>query len=213
MTDESAAHAPNQSAPILDMHLHAFRAADQGPPPVSICIPLSLPTTENGASWEATFGALLKNPPCAHPIVSPLTDKELMDQTFAIMERRNVIGVASGPLVEQWHEANADRIIPGLFFDFGPGAPSAEEMGSFFEGRRYSVLGEVTMQYQGIEPGDPKFEPYLAMAEDMDIPVGIHIGTGPRVLLILALEDIGRDSTVPFWWRNVSSVTLGCACG
>ncbi len=178
MTDESAL-AQNKPAPILDMHLHAFRAADQGPPPVSICVPLSLPPTENGASWEAKFGALLKNPPCAHPIVSPLTDKELMDQTFAIMERRNVIGVASGPMVDQWHEANADRIIPGLLFDLGPGAPSAEEMRSLFKAGRYSVLGEVTMQYQGIEPGDPKFEPYLAMAEAMDIPVGIHIGTGP----------------------------------
>ncbi len=179
MADESAAFVQNWSAPILDMHLHAFRATDQGPPPVSICVPLVLPPAENGARWEATFGTLLKNPPCAHPIVSPLTDKELMERTFAIMERRNVIGVASGPLVDQWHEANADRIIPGLLFDFGPGAPSAEEMRSFFECGRYSVLGEVTMQYQGIEPSDPRFEPYLAMAEEMDIPVGIHIGIGP----------------------------------
>lgn len=30
-----------------------------------------------------------------------------------------------------------------------------------------------------MEPGDPAFEPYFALAEELDIPVGIHIGTGP----------------------------------
>ncbi|MBZ5499409.1 MAG: amidohydrolase family protein [Acidobacteriia bacterium] len=173
------ASAQTRPAPILDMHLHAFRAADQGPPPVSICVPLSIPPAENGANWGAAFGAFLKNPTCAHPIHSPLTDKELMDRTLAIMERRNVIGVASGPLVNEWRKVSGDRIIPGLFFDLGPGAPSAGEMRALFKAGRYSVLGEVIIQYQGIEPGDAKFEPYLALAEEMDIPVGIHVGPGP----------------------------------
>ncbi|MGH8203250.1 MAG: amidohydrolase family protein, partial [Steroidobacteraceae bacterium] len=41
------------------------------------------------------------------------------------------------------------------------------------------VLAEVTNQYLGIGPSDPRFEPYLAVAEEIDIPVGIHVGTGP----------------------------------
>jgi predicted TIM-barrel fold metal-dependent hydrolase len=41
------------------------------------------------------------------------------------------------------------------------------------------VLAEVGIQYQGILPDDPVFEPYLALAESRDIPVGIHIGIGP----------------------------------
>ena len=41
------------------------------------------------------------------------------------------------------------------------------------------VLGEVTNQYEGIQPDDPRMEPYWALAEELDMPVGIHIGTGP----------------------------------
>ena len=41
------------------------------------------------------------------------------------------------------------------------------------------MFGEVGIQYEGISPDDPAFEPYLALAEQRDIPVGIHIGIGP----------------------------------
>ena len=41
------------------------------------------------------------------------------------------------------------------------------------------VLGEVTNQYVGILPDDPRMEPYWALVEELDMPVGIHIGTGP----------------------------------
>jgi predicted TIM-barrel fold metal-dependent hydrolase len=35
------------------------------------------------------------------------------------------------------------------------------------------------LQYAGISPSDPRFDPYLAVAEELDIPVGIHMGPGP----------------------------------
>jgi uncharacterized protein len=38
------------------------------------------------------------------------------------------------------------------------------------------VLGEVGAQYAGLSLSDPKLEPYLAIAEKYDIPVGIHTG-------------------------------------
>jgi predicted TIM-barrel fold metal-dependent hydrolase len=41
------------------------------------------------------------------------------------------------------------------------------------------MLGEVTAQYSGIAPDDPRLEPYYALAEETDIPVGIHLGIGP----------------------------------
>ena len=41
--------------------------------------------------------AKFKKPACADPIWSPMTDDELMNQTLAIAERRNIIGVLSGP--------------------------------------------------------------------------------------------------------------------
>lgn len=41
------------------------------------------------------------------------------------------------------------------------------------------VFGEITIQYERISASDSAFDPYLAMAERLDIPVGIHIGCGP----------------------------------
>lgn len=40
-------------------------------------------------------------------------------------------------------------------------------------------LGEITAQYAGISPDDPRLEPYYALAEELDLPVGIHMGIGP----------------------------------
>lgn len=122
---------------------------------------------------------ILKDPPCERPIRSPITDRELMDQTLAIMKRRNVIAVASGPRAQEWKEAGGYRILTGIGYSAGTTEVSVDEMRKLFTTGRYSVLGEVGIQYQGVEPGDAKFEPYLALAEELDVPVGIHVGTGP----------------------------------
>ena len=175
-----SALAQNAPAPIIDMHLHALRATSQGPPPVSLCAPPDgYPPVESGAAWTTTFMSLLKNAPCDNPLRSPMTDNELMERTLAILKRRNIFAVTSGPLTEQWHKEGGDRIIPGLMFTLGPDSPSVSGMRDLFKSGRFAVLGEVGIQYQGIEPGDQRFEPYLAAAEEMDIPVAIHVGPGP----------------------------------
>ena len=48
-----------------------------------------------------------------------------------------------------------------------------------------AVFGEVTTQYDGVAPDDPRLEPYWALAEELDIPVGIHVGTGPPGVIYL----------------------------
>ncbi len=40
------------------------------------------------------------------------------------------------------------------------------------------MLGEVTNQYAGILPGGSAHGTVLALAEEIDMPVAIHIGTG-----------------------------------
>ncbi len=34
-------------------------------------------------------------------------------------------------------------------------------------------------QYSGLAPNDPSLEPYFALAEELDVPVSIHVGLGP----------------------------------
>ncbi|MCY7270904.1 MAG: amidohydrolase family protein [Sphingomonas bacterium] len=40
------------------------------------------------------------------------------------------------------------------------------------------VFAEVTPQYRGMAPDHPSLEPFYAMAERLDVPVGIHMGYG-----------------------------------
>jgi predicted TIM-barrel fold metal-dependent hydrolase len=57
--------------------------------------------------------------------------------------------------------------------------PDINVLRKAFEARRLSVLGEVTAQYAGLTLSDPKYEAYLALAEELDIPVALHTGLGP----------------------------------
>lgn len=168
--------------PVIDMHLHALAADDQGPPPLAVCTPF-----DRFAAWDPArpfadaFMAMLKQPPCKDPVWSPKTDEELMAQTIEVMERRNVFGVLSGTpdRVAAWMKAAPGRFFPGLGFRLGRDTVSPESLRALHAQGRLAVLAEITNQYAGIAPDDPRMEPYWALAEDLDIPAGIHIGTGP----------------------------------
>lgn len=165
--------------PIIDVHMHAIPVQFMGPPPFAFC-PGALPGfAEPGRPWRDTFMNWMKHPPCPNPILSPMTDREMMNRTFAIMKRRNVIGVVSGPstVTMAWQQELPDRVIPSLplFVSDGPQMPP-EAVRAEFANRRFRALGEVGILVYGIEPSDPAFEPYLAVAEELDIPVSIHAG-------------------------------------
>lgn len=172
-----------QRDPIIDVHMHALAADEQGPPPLGMCTPIpEYLAWDPKAPYTEAFIARFKKPPCSDPIWSPVTDDEVMKQTLAIAERRNIIGVLSGDAarVATWTKANPRRFIPALAFQLGgKETPSPEALRTMHARGAVQVLGEVTNQYVGILPDDPRMEPYWALAEEVDIPVGIHIGTGP----------------------------------
>jgi uncharacterized protein len=167
--------------PVIDVHLHAMQATAQGPPPLGMCTPLANLLLDPATAWPDAFLALLKNPPCADPIWSPLTDEELQNRTLEILERLNIYAVTSGSVevVQRWEQAAPDRIIPGLQFNAARPAVSPDSLRRLHETGHLEVFAEVVNQYYGLSPSDSVFEPYLAEAEELDIPVGIHIGTGP----------------------------------
>lgn len=174
-----AAEAPY---PIIDMHLHADPADSQGPPPVTVCAPYeTMPIREAGATTEAYFEATFKAPPtCRHPLRSAPDDANLRTRSLAMLRQYNVIGVTSGPaeLVAAWHAADPRRIIPALEFGIHD-APSTETLRAIHKAGMLAVMGEIVAQYEGVGPDDPRLEPYWALAEELDIPVGIHVGPGP----------------------------------
>lgn len=174
-------HAEEPPPPILDMHLHALSIEEfiplAGPPPIPHCVPMTdYAVPETGAAWPEAVGS--RDLPC-RAIWSPTADDEVMEKTLETMRRRNVIGVTSGSRLARWMDAAPERIIPSLSFTGGPEAPSVDAVRASFEEGSFTVLGEVTSQYGGLAPDHPSLAPYWALAEELDVPVGIHIGTGP----------------------------------
>jgi len=180
-----------QPLPVIDMHLHASTADANGPSPLAVCPPIpEFPTRDPKTSWEQIWIEWQKKPTCSNPVWSPTGDEALKQQTIAALKRRNVIGILSGSQarVGDWIEAAPDRFIPGLQFQFGRDDLPPETLRRLYNEGKFAVLAEVTNQYVGITPSDPRFEPYLSAAEELDIPVGIHIGTGPPGAPYFGLE-------------------------
>ena len=45
---------------------------------------------------------------------------------------------------------------------------------------RIRAFGELSPQYLGMSPNDPRLDPYWQLAEEFDLPVAIHMGPGPQ---------------------------------
>jgi uncharacterized protein len=58
-------------------------------------------------------------------------------------------------------------------------SPPPEELEKLFIEGRFQLFAELTPQYGGMLATNPRFEPYFALAERLDIPVGLHLGEGP----------------------------------
>ena len=110
-----------------------------------------------------------------------------MRDTIAIMKRYNIIAMASGEPddIARWRAAEPDRIIRGLDLRIVPRpgarrfqARSPDDVRALYEAGSFDILGEILAQYEGVAPDDPRLEPYWALAEELEIPVAIHLGPG-----------------------------------
>ncbi len=168
--------------PILDVHMHASPLTFGGPPPTSQCVSWpTLPVWDQQTPFGATWSRILANPACDDPVWAPSTDEEVMTQSIAAMERLNIIGVLSGEpeRVARWMKAAPGRFYPGYEFEIGKSDVPPGDLRELHEAGRLSVLAEITNQYAGITPDDERMEPYWTLLEELDLPAGIHIGTGP----------------------------------
>src|SRR5215218_9964784 len=173
VTSKGQANSP----PIIDMHLHAHSLSQYGG---------GMPNCSNdqeivypGADPREPF-SLGRLKTCASPMPAAATDELLMRDSLAALERHNIFAVTAGSLagVRAWRGAAPDRIIPAYAFG-DPGSPDVEEFRRLVSNRELAVFAEVSPQYDGRVLGDGSFEPYFALAEELDIPVGVHLGEGP----------------------------------
>jgi len=151
--------------PVFDAHLHARDGVGSERP---LCIPVTV------------YG--VQAPICEDPLSAPLTDAEMVTATIAELDRLNVHGVISGyPLerVQRFVRAAPNRLRSGYQFSLGDETHlSVEALRVKLEDGDYEVFGEVELQYDGISPADDLMEPYWAMAEELDVPVALHLGEG-----------------------------------
>ncbi len=177
----AAAQPAASSPPIIDMHFHAFPADALGPPGGSICAPYEQwPIRDPARPIEHYLRDFTGQPDCRRRLVAPMANDEIRDRGLAVLRRRNILAVASGPphIVEEFRSRAPDRILPAI--GFGDGAlPAIGELRALHRAGRLRVIGELTFQYAGIAPDDPRIEPYYALAEELDVPLAIHIGPGP----------------------------------
>src|SRR5688572_22749315 len=169
--------------PIIDVHLHASAANAQGPPPLGICTPIDpMPVWTQQSPYPEEFLAMLKKPPCADPVWSPITDDELMQQTIEAVRRLNVFGLLSGrgAHLDTWVTAEPERFMPAVALSVTDKTPPTPASLRELHARgKLRAIGEVTNQYGGAAPDDPRMEPYWQLAEELDVPVGYHLGTTP----------------------------------
>ncbi len=186
------AQAKEPHPPIIDMHLHAYKVADFGVglgPTPSVC---SSNQDKVWYGWDPQKPFAGYHGSCTGTrMPAPGTDKDLMVQTLASLRSHNIRAVTSGDtglmeLVDLWRNAAPDRIIPAVDFlspkrdPKGPPLfrPIPELRRMVAEGK-VQVFAEVAPQYDGMSPADPQLDPYFALAEELDIPIGVHMGEGP----------------------------------
>jgi uncharacterized protein len=148
--------------PIIDMHLHA----DLPPHDVAPGMP-----------------ALCRPEPCQGTGRATANHAETLKKSLEAMDRYNIVkAFLSGldpAIVQQWVAAAPDRFIAAPFI-LQPGRPDPEMIRREYAAGRFSGMGEIATQLNGVPPNDPALEPYFALAEELDVPVLIHTeGIGP----------------------------------
>ena len=148
----SAAAAEAASQRLIDMHFHV------SPDEMQTGLPKA-PTPENIEGYRSFASRL------AH---------ENVVKVVACGPRDYVLALA--------REAPT-RVMGSPFFPYPfnqESWPDLDQLRADYQSGRMGAMGEIVAQLWGLAPDDPKLEPYFALAEELDIPVGYHVGLAPH---------------------------------
>lgn len=93
----------------------------------------------------------------------------------------------SDSAIDRWAERWRGQLIRSISlpcpstdcYRSGPTFPDVQWVRTQLKGGQARALGELMQQFAGMRPDDPKLEPYFALAEEFDVPVGIHLSLAP----------------------------------
>ena len=171
----SQAQSETKALPIIDVHWHAMKIT-----PTFVMgdmCPWFLKDMPGADPADPV--PKFVNTDCADPLKPAKSDKEFQDAVVATMNRLNITAFAFGDadVLRSLMKAAPGRIIPGI----GVSSPKDMSVKAFKDSLSsgfYKVMGEVAPQYQGLSPSAMSLDQYFAVAEQLNIPVGIHMGTG-----------------------------------
>jgi hypothetical protein len=180
----ATAQTPNRQPLIIDMHLHAISGEQLigksgalppecgNPTEIPPVTPAVLSSPEPGIEYFKS-----RTPYCTVSVPAVPDLEELFERTLALLERYNIRAVTTGPLenVRKWRALAPDRIIPANSLGL-PAPIQPDEVRALVRKGDIAVFAEVSSQYAGLSADDPALQPMFALAEELDVPVGIHIG-------------------------------------
>lgn len=197
----AASAAPVRRLPVIDMHVHASRIETQVPIPICagkdladypVFDPRDTPPPEKLAD-------------CAHPLLSETDTKQLRDATIRELRAHNVRrAVLSGraTLISEWAKAAPEIFITAARPAYLTPQDIAALRGLHKRGQA-DVFAELGAQYAGIRADDARLEPFWALAEELDVPVGIHLGEGIPGQAIAEIDRYRVGLTSPFQLEEV----------
>jgi len=153
----SAQTAPPRR-PIIDVHMHA-------------------------ESQDPRFGSTMTNPLTGQQVIASADEAAHMAECLALMQKLNIIkAVVSGgehhEAVLRWAARAPEKVLVG----YAIGDPTKVDLDFLRQEHaagRLLVIGEFAAQYEGMAPNDPRMEPIYALAEELDLPVALHMHPGP----------------------------------
>ena len=150
---------PGSRPPIIDMHVHAQDL-------------WAKPGEDAGVAFGPVFADQTTG------VLAARSTAELQQATLAALTRLNIVkAIVSGEFAEEYRRLQPERILASPVL-LGADEPVTSLREAFTTGR-YQALAEFAPQYAGLAPNDPRLEPYFALAEELDVPLGIHVGLGP----------------------------------
>jgi predicted TIM-barrel fold metal-dependent hydrolase len=146
-----------QRQPVIDVHVHVY-ATD--------------------ARWKAR----VPNPATGAPL-REVTESEHRLATLEQLRRFNVVravisdgNAPTSPAVARWQAEAPGKLIPAIAFS-APDEVSPEWIRAEHRAGRVAVIGEIGAPYAGFSAGDSAYEAYFALAEELDIPIAVHMGS------------------------------------
>jgi uncharacterized protein len=149
---------PVKKEPIIDVHLHAGL--------------LQNPQPGEDTAWFPNY------------LYRPNSQEELYDLTWKELNKWNIEKAMISDVLAG-HIRRWDSLGKGRFFtqvDFPPSMIKSQNLSLLkerFQNGIYKGFGEVTTQYRGYAPDDSLLRPFFALAEELDLTIGIHMGIAP----------------------------------